>query len=170
MPLPFLHRGPPGYVGCETRHPCRGLKLDETSHGLYTKFNLRWTWLGWGFRTTCQVGFSWFALIFIYSFVLRDATHGKINRHRGNFVSGSLSCLKGMRTVVLGTEKFHIQIVSRLNSFPLYSFLSEQSAWSKQWIFEMQAQATDKENTITTSPKDTALKGGSHLCAFRRQY
>jgi len=31
----------------------------------------------------------------------------------------------------------------------------------------MQAQATDKKNTITTSPKDIALKGGSHLCAFK---
>lgn len=73
----------------------------------------------------CQVGFLCFTLIFIYGFVLTDETNGKINRHRRNFVSGSLGCLKETRTIVLGTEKFHIQIVSRLNSFSLDSFLSE---------------------------------------------
>lgn len=40
----------------------------------------------------CQVGFSHFTWIFIYSCVLTDESHGKINRRCRNFVSGRLSC------------------------------------------------------------------------------
>lgn len=69
-------------------------------------------------------GFSCFTLIFIYSFVLTDETYGKINRHPRNFVSGALRSLIGRRAIGLRTEKFDIQIVSKLNSFSLHS-LSE---------------------------------------------
>lgn len=69
--------------------------------------------------------FSCFTLIFISNFVLTDETYGKINGHPRNFVSGTLRFLTGTRTIALRTEKFDIQIVSKLNSFSLHSFLSE---------------------------------------------